>query len=363
MQRSARAEGKEAVVWTGTHTDGSKGNARMQDRIHLQLRESEIEAPEAAAAKICRAHSLEDHRCKDVKSQLQSAADEHSGSEDDYDLVFEHETEEVVLVTAASHHFFEALQNLVGSVHFWEEDMRVVVYDLGLTPTERATVRSWARVGLRTLDRSKYPAHVFDEPYIYAWKLAVIADALERHTKVLYQDAGQELRQPLWSVKELMETEGHFFASAAGVPATTLAHISTMKQLIGARDLDSTALMILGGSLGITQDSKAHHEVIHPALKCALDRACIAPEGSSVKNHCFDQTVLSLVVARTKIKTQNEWRFHASDEAFHQEHLQHKLSLKHAKGIKKRVHPGEIVLYSRRHELPRPFLDHVRLKC
>jgi len=56
-------------------------------------------------------------------------------------MLLQEPSDELVLVTAASHHFFGALQNLVGSVHFWEPALRIVVYDIGLTAQDRAAVR------------------------------------------------------------------------------------------------------------------------------------------------------------------------------------------------------------------------------
>ena len=106
----------------------------------------------------------------------------------------------------------------------------------------------------------------------------------------------------------------------SGVPAQVLSHSDTTRQvgcsrssslifiyvcqlLEGAAVADD-ALMVLGGSLGLVrgrvghqQATKSYHlpladadvQVLTKAVTCALDKSCIAPEGSSVDNHCFDQ--------------------------------------------------------------------------
>ena len=38
-----------------------------------------------------------------------------------------------VIVTGASEMFFDRLQNLVGSFHFWEPGTKIIIYDLGLS--------------------------------------------------------------------------------------------------------------------------------------------------------------------------------------------------------------------------------------
>lgn len=44
--------------------------------------------------------------------------------------------EEVVILTAGNEHFFDRMSNMIGSSHYWEPTLKVVVYDLGLTPQQ-----------------------------------------------------------------------------------------------------------------------------------------------------------------------------------------------------------------------------------
>jgi hypothetical protein len=52
------------------------------------------------------------------------------------------------VVTACSGHanYFSRLRNLVGSIHFWEPQLHVLVFDLGLNPSQRVMVSSWRNV-------------------------------------------------------------------------------------------------------------------------------------------------------------------------------------------------------------------------
>ena len=63
------------------------------------------------------------------------------------------EYERPLLITAASERYVQRrmLANLVGSLHFWEPNTSIVVYDLGLSPASRFKVMRWRDVELRDL--------------------------------------------------------------------------------------------------------------------------------------------------------------------------------------------------------------------
>ena len=62
------------------------------------------------------------------------------------------EYERPLLITAASERYVQRrmLANLVGSLHFWEPNTSLVVYDLGFSPESRFKMR-WRDVELRDL--------------------------------------------------------------------------------------------------------------------------------------------------------------------------------------------------------------------
>src|SRR5690606_9096120 len=49
----------------------------------------------------------------------------------------------LVIVTAASGAYFDRLSNLIGSLHFWEPDKPIVVYDIGLSKEQVKEVACW----------------------------------------------------------------------------------------------------------------------------------------------------------------------------------------------------------------------------
>lgn len=92
------------------------------------------------------------------------------------------------LITAGDENFFENLKNYVGSVHHWEPDLDIVIYDLGLSPTQRATAKTWKNVEVRIFDFDMYPNHVRNKR-IFAWKPLLVQHAIQYSYCVLYLDS------------------------------------------------------------------------------------------------------------------------------------------------------------------------------
>jgi len=317
---SDASKASERVAWSGTVSIAMRyesGDAAAPTKYSLRLSGAELQdGGVSAAAAACRAYALAPEACQVLTDTMNGAAKGTEGpAGEDLDQEHPHDPDaRLVLVTAASHSFFGAVKNLVGSVHFWEKALPVVVYDIGLTPQERSEVRGWHGVALRTLPWSRHPPHVRDL-FKYAWKPLAIADALSRcqgDTIMLYQDAGQELRQPLAELLRTVPIQGHLFP-AAGVPAITATHPATLAFLnTSAEELDRGSVqMALGGNLAMVCGSKGTkaHTVIEAAVACALEEKCIAPPGASTSTHAFDQSVLSVLLHKAGILPSNEWRW------------------------------------------------------
>ena len=111
---------------------------------------------------------------------------------------------DVALVTAANSLYFGCVANLVGSVQLHAPEIKIVLYDIGLNAMERDSASTWAGVTVQQLDWRSYGAHVTDVR-IKAWKPFAIAHALSLFPSIIYQDAGQELRQGLQQVQSVLQ--------------------------------------------------------------------------------------------------------------------------------------------------------------
>jgi len=395
---SPAAEASHRIIWTGGLTVGADymdGERESPRKIGLQLRGRDIaDAGQGAAQEACIRHALAPEVCETMREAMANATRNASmPAGEDLDLEFEEglpleggggdsAPPVVSLVTASSHHFFPRLLNLVGSIHFWQgPSVDLIVYDIGLTPEERDEIKRWSRVSLRTLPWAERPSHVGRDLYSYAWKPLVIQDALKRCRGpggrgkgkgiLLYQDAGQELRQPLDGLLSLVSKEGYLFPSA-GVPASTTAHPTTLRALHTSKaELDQVP-MALGGSMAIQCGPEGHeaHQVIDSVVSCALDEHCISPPGATTSNHAFDQVVLSVHLHQAGIIPREDWRWMAHDEAFYRENgRSYKMPLANNRGSFKQVTPGDAVLYTQRQTTTteqgggKTFADAIRRKC
>jgi hypothetical protein len=201
----------------------------------------------------------------------------------------------MILVTAASQSYFGALANLVGSLAYWNPEHRFVIYDLGLGDKLLDEVKKWQNVTLvmNFLD-SNLPGHckLLKE---YAWKPFVIEHAIERYGSALWIDAGSDIRAPIDPVFTLLTQQGYFFVKGQDLDMTKKSHAATYHYL-GLNKLDFIAKEHFSANLqGYTHGSLAHQDILIPMVNAAAKKQCIAPPGSNLSNHRYDQTLLSLV--------------------------------------------------------------------
>jgi len=202
----------------------------------------------------------------------------------------------MVILTGANSLYFLGLANLVGSIHFWAPDHDVIVYDLGLTKPFAAEVRRWRKTTLVSDFAPEHaPAH-WRTPRLYAWKPLAIHHALLRHPSVLWIDAGSDLRAPVAEIQAYLEQDGHLFVQGQDLDMTLMSHDITYAAL-GTQKARFIGKQHFAGNLqGYTQNGQARMLILEPFYQCALNRDCIAPAGSDLSNHRFDQTVLSILI-------------------------------------------------------------------
>ncbi|MGA8260697.1 MAG: glycosyltransferase family 10 [Arenicellales bacterium] len=205
----------------------------------------------------------------------------------------------MVFVTAVSPRYFPALKNLVGSIHYWAPDRRVVVYNLGLEIAQLAEIDRWRNTTVvREFLPGDAPPHV-RVLHTYAWKPVAIGHAIGHHDAILWIDAGSDLRSPPDAMLHYLETDGHFFVQGQDLDMTLMSHDGCYEAL-GATKSEFKDLQHFAGNLqGYVRDGRAHRRVLRPLVEHALEQECIAPAGSNLSNHRFDQTLLSILIYRS----------------------------------------------------------------
>ena len=211
--------------------------------------------------------------------------------------------ERPLLITAASERYVKRrmLDNLIGSLHFWEPSSTIVVYDLGFTPESRSKVLRWRDVELRDLAPAvkrvlnETPPHTL-EPSSYAFKALVIQDALLTARSVLWIDANCELRRPLDEVFYQLYNTGHFLVEHPyRFPTVQFHHPDAVSQL-GCVAEDFSRQHCATTFVGVRRGSWFATEVLPRLVACMRDPTCVNPVGSSRENHRQEQTALNSIL-------------------------------------------------------------------
>jgi hypothetical protein len=217
---------------------------------------------------------------------------------------------DLIVVTAASSNHFGALVQMLESLR--RVDARVECYDIGLTPAEARALPRWHRASHHTFDYAAYPPymHASVNAGEYAWKPVIVADVVDRARAerppcdVLWADAGCYFDAIEPMARRIRESGGLWVRTSAGTMRDWTHPL--MFQALGADpdafgdtpNADATLIGFAVGSAPAAAREAVYDDIVVPWKACALQKDCIAPPGSSRKNHRQDQAVLSYLVHR-----------------------------------------------------------------
>ncbi|XP_013409229.1 uncharacterized protein LOC106172863 [Lingula anatina] len=202
------------------------------------------------------------------------------------------------VVTGASDGYFGGLRNLVGSIHFWEPRTNIVVYDLGLANFQKRLISQWCWTTLLSFDFAQYPAHV-SVLKEYAWKPVIMKDAVDKYGKILWIDAGSDVRGPLKKIDKYLSQDGHFLVQGQDEDMTLFSHNATFKYFSSSKEEFLKKPSYSGNLQGWVRGSRAYIDILLPLKACALTPECITPPGSMLFNHRYDQTALSILAYKS----------------------------------------------------------------
>jgi hypothetical protein len=199
-------------------------------------------------------------------------------------------------VTGASSNHFGVLVEFLQDYKAKCQNIPLFTYDLGLTDTELAFLRSnFSWTVIRIFNYSQYPPHVRINVSMgeYAWKPIIVKEMLDTTTSaVLWLDSGDRLTRTdtLQNTFSQIERDGHITATSSGTTQTWV-HPSTLSFLhVPNLNIQMCNAAIVGF------DMRAYEKVVRPWVECALQHVCIAPPGATRKNHRQDQAVLTVLL-------------------------------------------------------------------
>ena len=216
----------------------------------------------------------------------------------------------LIVVTAASSNHAGALRQMLESLRHL--DARVECYDLGLTEDEARALPRWDGLAYHRFDYSAYPPfmNVAVNAGEYAWKPVIVADVVERARSaerpgdVLWADAGCYFHALPPIAAKIADSGGLWVRTSAGT-MREWTHPGMFEYLNAdpaefgdKRNADATLVGFAIGSATPPEREAVYRDIVLPWRACAMAKDCIAPGGSSRKNHRQDQAALSYLVHR-----------------------------------------------------------------
>uniref|UniRef100_A0A0N4ZCD2 Peptidase_M16_C domain-containing protein n=1 Tax=Parastrongyloides trichosuri TaxID=131310 RepID=A0A0N4ZCD2_PARTI len=267
-----------------------------------------------------------------------------------------------VIVTAFSQNHFEEADNLIRSIRKFLPTHKVVIYDLGLEEASIDIIRKVCNVEYRKFNYSKYPPHV-EDLMTYAWKPIILAETLRDFKAIWYADSSirftksdlsqvyglincrrnhkknhKKFEQEKMEKKNLNENVEvgnyknsikfnwkinvehchkaafllHGFSGHGILPAShigMLKYLATNTKLMGS----NKSRMYDANFIYAVKTYDTAYEILKWLLLCALEKECIAPNGSKVYNcynlwdkkysdishscHRFDQSAMNILLS------------------------------------------------------------------
>ena len=204
----------------------------------------------------------------------------------------------MIIITGADHTHARSLRQMVASVKRHEPDVSLIVYDLGLTDYQRwLLTRRHPKLDLRRFPFERYPAHlnIRINTGVYAWKPVIVWDVLKSAQEpVCWMDAGVFLMQPLTALRAAVRRAGFYSPRSPGTIADW-----THPKMLAYFGLDEAWRIgkpnLRGGCVAFDPGSRAALALAKRWQEGALDKGCIAPEGSDRNNHRQDQALLTVL--------------------------------------------------------------------
>jgi hypothetical protein len=224
------------------------------------------------------------------------------------------------IVTGANSSHAACQLNLLRSLELSHVSAEVIVYDLGMTPAERARVAAFRGVSLRTFAFAAHPPHVDIDVAAgeYAWKPILISDvARARGGLILWLDAGDLVFGDLRWTWRVIEREGVYSPTSSGTvrdwthPAT-LAALGGGPELLDLRNRNAALV-------GFDTRQTGAGQVLEAWRDAALDPGIIAPSGSDRSNHRQDQAVLTVLYYQAQARLGFKVIQRKGDVAIHQD--------------------------------------------
>jgi hypothetical protein len=246
------------------------------------------------------------------------ACQKNRNESDSYWLT-EQRFKDMVIVTGADSGYFMGLQNLVASARYWLPRNRVVIYNLGFSKEQLSEAGSWWNV-VEIRWKDGFPEHFPEHARVgkkYAWKPIAIKEALDEYKMIFWMDAGSTFTGPIDAMERIVEQTGIFLVKGQDMSMMPMAHPATFRWFNFTKETFVTSgggPHYSGNTQAFLAPSRYYDTIIKSSADCAMDEMCIAPPGSNLDNHRYDQTVLSILSYNLEVQVPHHTEYLAASQ-------------------------------------------------
>jgi hypothetical protein len=227
----------------------------------------------------------------------------------------------MLIVTGASDNHYLTLINMINSfVNFSNNKNKLIVYNLGLEQVKWSIIqnlyKNYTNITYKIFDYSKYPEwfNINNEAGQYAWKPTIIYNTwLENENEIIvWMDSGNLIFDNLDNLETFILTNNIYSCESSG-DIKLWTHPDTIKYMNCTwTDKQNRNAACVGFNTKVNYVK----DFLLEFYNCAQIKECIAPNGSSRKNHRQDQAVFSILFYKYNIIYEfnsyisNDWKVH-----------------------------------------------------
>jgi len=223
------------------------------------------------------------------------------------------------IVTGASQNHVKSLNQFIESVYPYQEHIQnLIIYNLGINDSDWESIKIMTKSKnientiFKAFDYNRYPKwyDINVNAGEYAWKSAIIMEiySLFPNTILFWMDAGNKITGDLVPLINDVKING-LYSGPTGGDIKKWTHANTLEIL---QPVNITLMNRNGACIGFDLSKSWVQNFITEFAEYCSNKDCIAPKGSSRKNHRQDQAILTILY----YKYQDIWNFKMSNFKF-----------------------------------------------
>lgn len=223
----------------------------------------------------------------------------------------------MIVITGASDNHYLTLINMINSFIKYNETNFLIIYNLGLNDNNWNNIQNMFNhnnfLKFKVFDYSKYPEwfNINIEAGHYAWKPTIIYNTFIDNTneKIIWMDSGNLIYNKNLNELENYLDNNYIYSATSSDNIKLWTHPSTIQYMnCNWIEKQNRNAACMGFNCKIDKVKDFIKEFYH----FSQIKECIAPEGSSRKNHRQDQSVFSILFYKYDLfdYRNNDWKHH-----------------------------------------------------